>query len=113
MIRSDKILDVKDKINSLEYFLDNEELGDITIDCEKVVSTLNILSEELFKKTNLLSKCSSVDKVSKSEDLNTIIKGKVTNYLSLLFKIELLKDRMKNLDNIKVSKYVSDFIENV
>lgn len=113
MIKSDKIFDIKDKINSLEYFLDNSDLGDVVMKSSKILFVLDRLSEGLIFKTNKLNAYSNTDKILKSVDLNIVIKSKMTDYLSIIFKMETLKDRMKTLEEVKVSKYVSDFIENV
>lgn len=114
MISSDKILDIRDKISSLEYCLDGDVVNANTIlKSEDVLTVLDDMSDSLILKTSRLNKGLIDGEVLKSKKVEDLIKSKMTTYMSLAFKIEMLKRRISTQKEIKVSKYVFDFIKNV
>lgn len=117
MIESDRILDIRDKLNSLEYCLDNIIINrSVELNKSEIEDRLKNIGDELIENTSNLNKKLPLIEVLKSnkDTIEKAVKKKMTTYLSLAFKIEMLKRRLNEEgDKIKLSKHVANFIQNV
>jgi hypothetical protein len=99
-LASDRILDLRDEINSLEFCLSNVELSSyVHIEKEEILKCLDVISDKLVNNTYEFKNMSDVSKIS--------------NRMSLALKIEYIKEDVCKLEKIKVSQHVYDFIKNV
>lgn len=89
----DRFLDIKEKINSIEYCI---EQG---IEREIVKSELRsykwMLNKEIKRYTNAFNKANSFD-IIKSDTISEGIKRKVTSMLSILYKVECILDNRES-----------------
>jgi len=116
-LASDRVLDLRDKVNSLEFCLDNDSLSNyIVSDKTDVLKWLDIVSDRLIKKTSNFK--TLLDIAKKKEFKNEIalkvsVSNKITDCMSLALKIELMSMRIAEMKEIKISQYVTDFIKDV
>lgn len=107
---NDRILDIRDKINSLEFCLNNTLSNFVVLDKGELLKWLDIVSDRLIKKT---SNFRVLLDIVKKKGLEANFNNKITNCMSLALRIELLSMRIIEMEEIKVSQYVSDFIKDV
>ena len=116
MISSDRILDLTDKLNSLEFCLDNVIVNrTVSIEKSEVVNRLDMIGEELVNNTsNLNKKLPMIEVLRSNRDvIEKAVKKKMTTYMSLAFKIEMMKRRLTGEGEVKISTHVANFIKNV
>lgn len=116
-LASDRILDIRDKINSLEFCLENDSLSTyVHIDKTDILEWLEIVSDRLLKKTSNFNTLLDIAKKKKFENekaLEVSVSNKITNCMSLALKIELLSMKISETKEVKISQYVADFIKDV
>lgn len=118
MIGEDKIFDLKDKLRSLDYCLEGTILNNNnTIEKSIVLERLESISDRLISETSNLNKLTpallKIKEKNGGEKLEELVKSRMSTRVSLAFQIELLKKKIEDRQEIKVSKHVSDFIKNV
>lgn len=116
-LASDRILDLRDKINSLEFCLSNTELSSyVYIDKEEVLKCLEIVSDRLIKKTSNFKSLLDISKKKNFQNRNELevsVSNKITVCMSLALKIEYINEKLFGMEQVKVSQHVYDFIKDV
>ena len=116
-LTNDRILDLRDKINSLEFCLiNNDTQKSISLESNEVLIYLDIISDRLIKKTSNFK--SLLDIANRKNfknrlELEVTVKNRISICMSLALKIEYLKTKVFETKEIKVSQYVADFIKDV
>lgn len=117
MIVSDKILDIKDKINSIDYCIDNSEdiNKSIEIDSSIMLSKLEAISKSIINNTSSLKEKYSLIKTQYGYqgDIEKAVNKRMSILISLLYKINDVKNKISANTQVKISQHVSDFIQNV
>ena len=113
---NDHILDLRDKINSLEFCLFNDDIpNSISIESSEVLICLDVISDRLIKKTSnfksLLDEC--IKRCYHKLEIETCVKNRISTCMSLALKIEYLKTKAFENKETKVSQHVYDFIKDV
>ena len=116
-LASDRILDLRDKINSLEFCLSNAELSSyVYVDREEVLKCLEIVSDRLIKKTSNFKSLLDISKKKNFQNKNELeisVSNKISTCMSLALKIEYISEKLFDIEQIKVSQHVYDFIKDV
>lgn len=123
MYNESRLFDINDKVNSLRYCLDNELESYEIINKSTVLDKLDLLSEGLLKETGKLSKRLPIlSKSIENESFKKIggrvevgIKKSLTSFMSTVYKIELLKSDIKQIEDgdLRVSSHVKNYFYNV
>ena len=97
-LASDRILDLRDKINSLEFCLSNTELSSyVRIEKEEVLRCLEIVSDRLIKKTSNFKSLLDISKKKNFQNRNELevsVSNKITICMSLALKIEYINEKL-------------------
>ena len=122
MIKSDNILELNDKLNSLRYCLgeDSPDVNSVEISKSSVVSKLSDISEQCISSVSEMNgKLPTLEKSQFDADLikrlENGLKNKMTTYMSAIYKAEMMKRELNSSvdEFIKVSHHVKKFIQNV
>jgi hypothetical protein len=117
-VNNDRILDMNDKINSLEFCLsDHESFDYVRVDRLDILRCLDSISDKLVNKTSnfrRLLEISKKKKVQDKKDFESVVNNRITVCMSLALKIECIKMKMfENDKDIRLSQHVAEFIQNV
>lgn len=114
---SDNILDLRDKINSLEFCLSNTELSSyVCIGKQDVLNCLEIISDRLIRKTSNFKSLLDISKKKNFQNKNELevnVSNNITVCMSLALKIEYINEKLFGMEQVKVSQCVHDFIKDV
>lgn len=112
MIKEDKILDIIDNINSINYCLDGNSVVTISISSEDIIKSIDSIKEELISDIKLINEDDTL-KVCRDERIKGILKGKVSSRLKLLYSIDFLKNRVRAQgEKIELSQNVINYLNN-
>ena len=116
-LASDRILDLRDGINSLEFCLSNTELSSyVCVEKEDVLRCLDIISDRLIKKTSNFKSLLDISKKKNFQNKNELevsVSNKISVCMSLALKIEYINEKLFGMEQVKVSQHVYDFIKDV
>ena len=117
-INNDRILDLNDKINSLEFCLsDHKSFDYVSVDRADILRCLDSISDKLINKTSnfrRLLEISKKKKVKNEKEIESDVNNRITVCMSLALKIEYIKVKMFEDDReIKLSQHVAEFVQNV
>ena len=122
MIKSDNILEINDKLNSLRYCFDNDSNGVNKVEISKsiVIDKLSEISEYFIGSVSRMNDKLPILEKSKSDivmvkRIENGLKNKMTIYMSAIYKSELIKRDLHSIDSeiIRVPQHVKKFIQNV
>ena len=105
MIKEDTILDIKDNLNAIFFCLENE-LGDLEVPSAEIIGSIDSVKKSLSDDVYRL-RASDLFEGVESKRISDIVKGKLSSRISLLYRVDELRNRLKSCGEVvRVSQNV-------
>lgn len=105
MLTEDKILDIRDNLSSVLFCIDNR-VGNEEIDRQELLSSIDSIKKSIVDDIDRLRNGESFELI-KSKRIEDIVKGRLSSRVSLLYRVNELRDKLTlEGDIVKVSQNV-------